>query len=540
MSTPPTIPAAQYLRMSTEHQRYSLAAQAKVIAEYAATNRYEINRTYFDPGESGLTFENRKGLQALLAAALDPVRGFDAILVLDVSRWGRFQDVDQAASYEYLCRSAGVRVIYCAEPFGDDAGPVSSLLKAMKRIMAAEFSRELSAKAQWGRIQQARLGHFVGGGAVYGVRRVVVGADGQVRTELRPGERKAFVDDRVVLRPGPPHEQAAMRYIFRRYVRDRRGPETIARELNAQGLVSARGRPWGSKTVIGVLQNELAIGIQVANKSSRALRTRKTPKPAAEWVRTRLFPPLVSPKVFRAAQARLALGEREKPSKPEMLKALRKLLRRTGRLNARLINYASETLSAQTYRRYFGSLNTAYALVGYVPARPKGYFTAARREPMLEALREAHARHGYLTAKVVDADPRLPVVETYTKQFGSLSAAYALAGLPHHPSALLRAGRQRAIQRRQRAGVLQPLNSPSPYDNGELLRLLHAAFVRHQGVSKEILDLDPAAPGASLYKNRFGSLARAYVLAQLPSDFLGRYRLRRFVQPFISAAGAGP
>ena len=42
---------------------------------------------------------------------------FRAILVYDVSRWGRFQDVDEAAHYEYLCRDAGVPVYYCAELF---------------------------------------------------------------------------------------------------------------------------------------------------------------------------------------------------------------------------------------------------------------------------------------------------------------------------------------------------------------------------------------------------------------------------------------
>jgi DNA invertase Pin-like site-specific DNA recombinase len=131
--------AAQYLRMSTEHQRYSLAAQAEAIEAYATANRFALDRSYFDPGESGLTFDKRRGLQALLSAALDENRTFDAILVLDVSRWGRFQDLDQAAHYEYLCRSAGVRVIYCAEPFGDDDGPVSSLLRTLKRIMAVHW-----------------------------------------------------------------------------------------------------------------------------------------------------------------------------------------------------------------------------------------------------------------------------------------------------------------------------------------------------------------------------------------------------------------
>jgi DNA invertase Pin-like site-specific DNA recombinase len=36
---------------------------------------------------------------------------FDTILVYDVSRWGRFQDADESAHLEFLCRSAGVRPV---------------------------------------------------------------------------------------------------------------------------------------------------------------------------------------------------------------------------------------------------------------------------------------------------------------------------------------------------------------------------------------------------------------------------------------------
>jgi hypothetical protein len=67
-------------------------------------------------------------------------------LVLDVSRWGRFQDVDESAYYEFLCRQSGVRVQYCAESFVNDLSPYSNLVKAIKRMMAAEYSRELGVK----------------------------------------------------------------------------------------------------------------------------------------------------------------------------------------------------------------------------------------------------------------------------------------------------------------------------------------------------------------------------------------------------------
>ena len=106
----------------------------------------QVVRTFVDEGRSGLSLQNRPGLQALLAAVTLAPCAFRAIVVYDVSRWGRFQDVDESAFYEYLCRRAGVTVVYCAEPFCNDGSPMQALLKHIKRIMAAEYSRELSVK----------------------------------------------------------------------------------------------------------------------------------------------------------------------------------------------------------------------------------------------------------------------------------------------------------------------------------------------------------------------------------------------------------
>lgn len=40
--------------------------------------------------------------------------------VYDVSRGGRFQDTDESAHYEFLCRRAEIAVPYCAEQFEND------------------------------------------------------------------------------------------------------------------------------------------------------------------------------------------------------------------------------------------------------------------------------------------------------------------------------------------------------------------------------------------------------------------------------------
>jgi len=141
------VPAAEYLRMSTEHQRYSLDNQASAIRSYAENRGYDVVRTYADHGRSGLSLNGRTSLRRLLVDVEDGRADFEAVLVYDVSRWGRFHDPDEAAAHELRCKRAGVAVHYCAEQFENDGSVTSAVVKAIKRAMAAEYSRELSARS---------------------------------------------------------------------------------------------------------------------------------------------------------------------------------------------------------------------------------------------------------------------------------------------------------------------------------------------------------------------------------------------------------
>jgi DNA invertase Pin-like site-specific DNA recombinase len=91
--------AAQYVRMSTEHQQYSTHNQADKIKEYADQRGIRIIKTYADEGKSGLSIGGRAALQQLIADVEMGATGFNIILVYDVSRWGRFQDADESAYY---------------------------------------------------------------------------------------------------------------------------------------------------------------------------------------------------------------------------------------------------------------------------------------------------------------------------------------------------------------------------------------------------------------------------------------------------------
>jgi len=140
------VPVAQYLRMSTEHQQYSIDNQGIAIGHYADQNGFRVVSSYVDAGKSGLVLKKRDGLIKLLNDVSRGEQSFKAILVYDISRWGRFQDADEAAYYEFICKKAGYPIHYCAELFRNDNAMPNVIMKALKRVMASEYSRELSLK----------------------------------------------------------------------------------------------------------------------------------------------------------------------------------------------------------------------------------------------------------------------------------------------------------------------------------------------------------------------------------------------------------
>jgi DNA invertase Pin-like site-specific DNA recombinase len=128
---------------------------------------------------------------------------------------GRFQDADESAYYEYICKSAGISVQYCAEQFENDGSPVSTIVKGVKRAMAGEYSRELSVKVFAGQCRLIELGYRQGGPPGYGLRRSLIDQAGAAKGELSRGEHKSIQTDRVVLVPGPPEEVDTVRWVYR-------------------------------------------------------------------------------------------------------------------------------------------------------------------------------------------------------------------------------------------------------------------------------------------------------------------------------------
>ena len=126
------VPAAQYLRRSTERQQYSLANQADCIRRYAQLHGFIIVKTYSEDS-TGMAIKHRDGLRQLIQDIVtDPgPPAFRAVIVYDVSRWGRFPDIDESAYYEFLCKRAGVPV-HVAKAAGGDPKSTQLLMNVLK------------------------------------------------------------------------------------------------------------------------------------------------------------------------------------------------------------------------------------------------------------------------------------------------------------------------------------------------------------------------------------------------------------------------
>ncbi len=365
--------AAQYLRMSTEHQQYSTENQADAIAHYAERHGLEIVRTYADEGISGLQLDRREALQRLIADATQGRADFEMLLVYDVSRFGRFQDTDESAYYEYLCKKAGVRVEYCAEQFVNDGSMPSSLLKMIRRSQAGDYSRDLSVKVFVGQCRLIRMGYRQGGPAGYGLRRMRVDQTGAELGVLERGQHKCLQTDRVILKPGPESEIETVRRIYRLFVKEGRREGEIAALLNAEGTMTDLGRSWCASTVHQVLTNEKYIGNNVFNRRSFKLNAQRVRNPPEEWIRAEgVFTPIVDIQDYRAAQA-IIVERSRRFSDEEILDHLKALHTRHGLLSAIVIDEARDGPSSGAIRHRFGSLLRAYALVGYDPGRDYAY-----------------------------------------------------------------------------------------------------------------------------------------------------------------------
>jgi DNA invertase Pin-like site-specific DNA recombinase len=384
-----SILAAEYVRMSTDLQQYSIENQKAAIEQYALQHGFAVIKTYTDAGKSGVVLKSRAGLKELLADVLSGNAIFKAILVYDVSRWGRFQDSDEAAHYEFICKNAGIPVHYCAELFQNDGTLPNSIFKSLKRMMAAEYSRELGVKVFGAQKRLAQLGFRMGGTPGYGLRRLLVSNNPKLNRQMDTGQRKDPADHTILV-PGPRKEVECVRAIYAMALTNLTMSE-IARRLNRHGIPFLGGRQWTSAAVGRTLRNPKYAGVNTWNRMTCKLHSSPKNLPRDQWIVTPdAFTPVIDQETFERVQVALKKRLAKKTDK-EILDVLRCLFRRKGELTEKIIRNARNAPPLSTCFRRLGPFREIYKRVGY--SAPPGRFARVEGKAVTWKLRAQVLSH---------------------------------------------------------------------------------------------------------------------------------------------------
>ncbi|MBU1993012.1 recombinase family protein, partial [Patescibacteria group bacterium] len=240
---------AIYARVSSDRQDIdlSVSAQLKALREYAIRNGQRVVKEYIDEAESGRSID-RPGFKQMIVAARQKPAPFMAILVWKLSRFARNRE--DSIIYKSLLRKQGIQVVSINEPVEDT--PSGRLLEGIIEVIDEFYSANLSQDVLRGMKENAGRGFCNGGRAPYGYIRVKVQDGDTPRTKLEPDPKTAPIIQRI----------------FRECFRGK-GLKTIARELNADGLLSSTGKKWGATSIEKIVRNEAYTGVLVWGKRPR-------------------------------------------------------------------------------------------------------------------------------------------------------------------------------------------------------------------------------------------------------------------------------
>lgn len=353
--------AVAYYRHSAEiGQENSVEIQQDNVRSFAERHDIEVINEFADRGKSGLNAEGRPAFNEMM----DWVRtrdDFVLILVLDVSRWGRFQDTDLSAHYESLCTQHNKQVIYTNIGFTrDEDRLINQLRKSIDRYQSAEYSRTLSKKVFEGAAKVAHQGYRPGGPPPYAFHRLMLNENKEPDRVLQPGQRKAIQNGRVILVPGEATQVEVVQEIFVLFVEKRYDERQIAGHLNASGTPSPGGVRWSESSVRHILTNQQYAGAVVYNRTTQRLKTKRRANPPEKWIVTPdAYDPIVSPELFEAAQAILA-NRKRRYSREHMLQRLAALYEKYNLVTSHLIRGDEDSPAPATVAAQFGGLTGAF------------------------------------------------------------------------------------------------------------------------------------------------------------------------------------
>ena len=221
-----------YARYSSNNQREeSIDAQLRAIADYCERENLQLVEVYTDEAQSA-TSDNRDDFMVMIDALLKgKLANIDAILVHKFNRFAR--NKYDSALYKKRLKDIGIRVISVTQPIDDS--PEGRILETMIEAMDSYYSENLALEVKKGMLENALKGKHTGGGKLLGLS---VDSEGY----YYPDENAHIV-----------------KRIFKEFANGVPKSKIVER-LNRDGYRNQYGRPFNTRTIFDMLQNEKYIG----------------------------------------------------------------------------------------------------------------------------------------------------------------------------------------------------------------------------------------------------------------------------------------
>ncbi len=238
-----TIRVAIYIRYSTDKQDTSEARQIREISEWLKGRKnYKVVATYKDLGVSGDATEKRYQFKSMMQAAVEGE--FERIIAFDMSRIGRFDSLEAGRWFAPL-RDANVIIETTTDGEVDWHSLSGRIVSAVEAEAKNDLVRRNSQATVTGQTRKAVEGHgYPGGPTPFGYRRVFQEINGKPVGVLEVDKQNAAVVQRI----------------FELYTQPHGTLRSVSKQLNAEGVPSAKGGKWRKNTVGRILENPIYNG----------------------------------------------------------------------------------------------------------------------------------------------------------------------------------------------------------------------------------------------------------------------------------------
>lgn len=153
-----------------QRERDTIASQLRTLPEFVAQQGWDLVDTFIDDGQSAKAgnLENRTGLRAMLAAAA--AGRFDVLVVVDIDRLTRSEDLIERAAILGALQRAGVKIASAAKGQVLDLSTSSGdLMVTLDAFFAAEWSRKHRERIVQGKLTAIQRGRKPSGPTPYGL-----------------------------------------------------------------------------------------------------------------------------------------------------------------------------------------------------------------------------------------------------------------------------------------------------------------------------------------------------------------------------------